>query len=262
MSSLFHLQEIGELKACKPHTSSRSNLQSCLFFTVVDGARALIYDSKKYELTIGFCVFIDCCKSYPCLTDESNLWTLRWCHFNGSTIQSFYNKYCERGGRPVFSPSDFAPFYDVLIELLSVAKGSDYLRDMRINEELSTLIRLIMEQSWHPEDKALSNKKVSALEVKKYLDEHYTECVNLHELCIQFYISKYYLTHSLKDQFVLSRTNFLLSVRITRVKQLLRFSNKNVEEIGYETGIGAPAYFSCVFKDIEGVNPSLYRDQW
>ena len=31
-SSLFHLQEIGSLKALKPHVSSRSNLQSYLFF--------------------------------------------------------------------------------------------------------------------------------------------------------------------------------------------------------------------------------------
>ena len=57
-------------------------------------------------------------------------------------------------------------------------------------------------------------------------------------------------------------TNYLLSVRITKAKQLLRFSNKNIEEIGYETRIGAPAYFSRVVKDIEGVRPSFYREQW
>ena len=177
-------------------------------------------------------------------------------------MTTIYQKYCERGGRPVFSPSDSAPFFNVLSELLSVAKGSDYMRDMLINEQLSSLIRLIMAESWHPEDKVLPSKKASVLEVKKYLDENYTEHINLDGLCSRFYISKYYLTHSFKDQFGLSIKNYLLSVRITKAKQMLRFSNKTIEEIGYEVGIGAATYFSRVFKEIEGVSPSVYREQW
>lgn len=261
-SSLLHLQEIGELKACRPHTSSRASLQSFLFFVVVNGAGTLIYNNQEYKLEEKSCVFINCKKPYSHSTYETNLWNLRWCHFYGPTIQSIYNKYCERGGRPVFTPEDSAPFFDVLSELLCVVKGSDYLRDMRINEQLSSLLTLIMAESWHPEDKALPSKKASVLGVKKYLDENYDSKINLDELCSRFYISKYYLTHSFKDQFGLSITSYLLSVRITHAKQLLRFSNKTIEDIGYETGIGTPAYFSRVFKDIEGVSPSQYREQW
>ncbi len=261
-SSLLHLQEIGELKACKPHTSSRSKLRSFLFFVVVDGSGTLSYEGKEYELKANSFVFIDCKRPYSHSTDKTDLWTLRWCHFYGPSLSSIYNKYCERGGRPVFSPADPAPFYSVYTKLLSVAKGSDYLRDMLINEQLSTLIRLIMEESWHPENKVLPSKKASVLEVRKYLDENYRAKINLDELCSRFFISKYYLTHSFKEQFGVSITNYLLSVRVTHAKQLLRFTNKTIEEIGYETGIGAPAYFSRVFKDIEGVSPSIYREQW
>lgn len=35
-TSLFHLQEIGELQALRPHVSSRSNLVSYLFLIVAD----------------------------------------------------------------------------------------------------------------------------------------------------------------------------------------------------------------------------------
>ncbi len=45
-SSLLHLQEIGELSALRAHTSSRSNLQSFLFFVVIKGSGTLIYDGK------------------------------------------------------------------------------------------------------------------------------------------------------------------------------------------------------------------------
>ena len=37
-SSLYYLQEIGELFAKKAHSNSRTNLKSFLFFTVVSGS--------------------------------------------------------------------------------------------------------------------------------------------------------------------------------------------------------------------------------
>lgn len=260
--SLLHLQEIGELRAIKPHTSSRSNLQSYLFFCVVDGAGELIYEGKNYRLSSGFCVFIDCRKPYSHTTDETNLWALRWCHFYGPTMGNIYSKYCERGGRPVFSPTVTTPFFDVLAELLSVAKSSDYMRDMLINERLSSLIRLIMEQSWHPEDRALPNKRASVLEVKRYIDENYSCNISLENLCDRFYISKFYLTHSFKEQFGVTINSYLQTVRITHAKQLLRFSSITIEEIAENIGISDPAYFSRLFKNIEGVSPSVYREQW
>ena len=38
-SSLLHLQEVGTLKALKPHTSSRDNLKSFLLFVVLKKAQ-------------------------------------------------------------------------------------------------------------------------------------------------------------------------------------------------------------------------------
>ena len=261
-SSLFHLQEIGRLEALKPHVSSRSDLQSYLFIIVEKGSGMLKYNGREYELTKGSCVFIDCRKPYSHQPDPDDLWTLSWCHFYGPTVASIYNKYCERGGRPSFEPSDTRPFAGVLSDLISLSKSSEHMRDMLINEKLSTLLRLIMAESWHPEDKALPVKKASVLEVKTYLDENYESKISLDSLCAKFFISKHYLTHSFKEQFGMTITSYLLSVRITHAKQLLRFTNKSVEEIGYEVGIGAPHYFSRVFKEVEGVSPTVYREQW
>ena len=158
-ASLLHLQEIGELKALRLHTSSRSNLQSYLFFIVVNGSGKLTYNKVEYSLTAGSCVFVDCRKAYSHTTDENNLWTLRWCHFYGPTMGNIYRKYCERGGRPVFTPEDLTPFISLLYSLLEVVKSSDYMRDMKINSILSQLMVCVMAESWHPEDKALPRKR-------------------------------------------------------------------------------------------------------
>ena len=260
-TSLLHLQEIGELQALTPHTSSRSNLQSYLFFTVLSGAGVLVYDSKEYALNTGDMVFIDCRKPYSHTTD-SNLWSLRWCHFYGPTLSFVYEKYMERGGRPTFRPEETAPFLATLESLYKLASGSDYIRDMRINEELNRLCTLLMEQSWNPEEATTAPKKLSVVEVKEYLEQHYAEKISLDELSKQFFINKYYLTRVFKEQFGQSITAYLTSLRITHAKQLLRFSDKSVEEIGLECGLGQLHYFSRVFKEVEGVPPSIYRSQW
>ena len=197
-TSLLHLQEIGELQALAPHTSSRSNLQSYLFFTVLSGSGALTYDGKKYDLKKGDMVFIDCRKPYSHTTD-ANLWSLRWCHFYGPTLSFVYEKYVERGGRPTFRPEETAPFLSTLDSLYKLASGSDYIRDMRINEELNRLCTLLMEQSWHPEEATTAPKKLSVVEVKEYLEQHYAEKVTLDELSMRFFINKYYLTRVLRN---------------------------------------------------------------
>lgn len=264
-SSLLHLQEIGELKAQRPHTSSRSNLHSYLFFTVVSGSGSLTYDSKEYVLVTGSCVFIDCQKAYAHHPNPDDLWTLRWCHFYGPTMTAIYDKYVERGGKPAFIPID-STFYDTLSSvwknLMVTAVFSDDMSELRINEQIATVLTLVMSESWHPKKKTQQIKRTSALDVKRYLDEHYTVKITLESLCEQFFISKYYLSHSFKEQFGVSVLTYLKSVRITHAKQLLRFTDKSIEEIGYESGIGALHYFSRVFKDVEGVAPSVYREQW
>ncbi len=261
-TSLLHLQEIGELEARRAHTSSRSGLQSYLFFTVVSGSGILVYNEKMCKLEQGDCVFIDCHNRYSHTTDPNNLWTLRWVHFYGPTVSSIYNKYSERGGRPVFTPVDSTPFFNVWDELMKVAGSADYMRDMKINAALSELLVLVMSESWHPEDATTAKKKASVADVKEYLDSHYSEKITLDQLSTGFFINKYYLTKVFKEQYGQSITNYLLNVRITKAKQLLRFSEKSIEEIGFEVGLGAPHYFSQTFKSVEGVPPSIYQKQW
>lgn len=261
-SSLLHLQEIGSLQALKPHTSSRANLRSYLFFIVLKGSGELIYQNRNYILHPGSCVLIDCHHQYSHTTSES-LWSLRWCHFYGPTLSLIYEKYVERGGKPVFDPIDQAPYLATLDALFEVAGSSDYIRDMRINERLNQLLTLLMSESWHSE-KIVSptSKKASVIPVKEYLDQHYAQQITLDRLSQRFYINKYYLTRVFKEQFGLSITAYLQIVRITHAKQLLRFTDQSVESIGLECGLGSVHYFSRVFKDVEGVPPSTYRRQW
>ena len=98
--------------------------------------------------------------------------------------------------------------------------------------------------------------------LKEYLDTHYQEKITLDMLADKYLMSKYTLSRSFKEQVGTSIINYLLVVRITHAKQMLRFTDKTVEEIGNSCGITPLYYFSRMFKQIEGVSPLEYRMSW
>ena len=293
-SSLLHLQEVGSLTAIRPHISKREKLQSYLCFMVEDGEGELVYEGKKYELKAGDVVFIDCRKAYShstgnsssvgnnCSTgnssgtcdrhsadnnhttekDNSNLWCLRWCHFYGPSMPAIYAKYCERGGLPVIRGADVSQYSTILTDIYTLASSSDYIRDMRINGKLNNLLTLLMESSWHRETRTNTPKKMDISLVKSFLDEHYKEKLSLESVASQFFMDKHYLARLFKEQYGVTLVTYLQQVRITHAKRMLRFTDKSIEEIGLECGIGELNYFSRVFKKLEGVSPSEFRKVW
>ncbi len=260
-TSLIHLQEIGRLEAKQPHTSKRDHLMSFLFFIVLTGSGTLEYHETVHRLQAGDCVFLDCRSPYSHQTSE-NLWQLKWIHFYGPNMADIYDKYTERGGRTAFHPVSLHPYEQLLDDLYQTADSSDYIRDMRIYEKITGLLTLLMEESWHPENRNLSAKKQNLLLVKEYLDTHFHEKILLDQLAETFYINKYYLTRVFREQFGLSISNYLLQLRVTRAKQLLRFTDRTIESIGAECGMEDGNYFARMFRRVEGMSPSQFRRSW
>ena len=76
------------------------------------------------------------------------------------------------------------------------------------------------------------------------------------------YITKLEQQLALCEQYGVTLVTYLQQVRITHAKRMLRFTDKSIEEIGLECGIGELNYFSRVFKKLEGVSPSEFRRAW
>lgn len=268
-SSLIHLQETGTLQATHPHKNERSGLSSCLFFTVLSGSGRLTYEGKEYDLTSGDCVFIDCKKLYSHETgsntseekENSDLWSLQWCHFYGPNMGAIYRKYQERGGKPVFQTSQLNSYHDILDELYTIASSQDYVRDMRIHEKLSSLLILLMEDAWDDTQMQATPNTLDIQTIKDYLDENFKSRISLDDLAGNFYLNKYYLMKLFKDRYGMTINAYLNQARVTWVKQQLRFTDKTVEMLAAELQI-EPAYLSRLFKKVEGVSPTQFRKSW
>lgn len=269
-SNLIHLQEIGTSTAKKPHTNKRNKLNSYLFMIVENGEGIICQNNKTYFLKKGDCAFLSCSKGYSHSTSNDNLWTIRWIHIWGSNLDGIYNKYLERGGNVIFSPSNLDIYNSIWQNVYTTAASADYIKDMRIYEELVKLLTEIMSISWNTNNNnsphALSFKR-DINDIKSYIDIHcldsdYTETLSLNALSSKFFINKYYLIKLFKQYYGATICSYILNKKITHAKYLLRFSNKSISEISEDCGISDSNYFSRMFKKIEGISPCKYREEW
>ncbi len=259
-TNLIYLQETGELTAHKDHISKRVNLKSYLFFIVLNGTGKIKYKNQHYIVKAGDCVFLDCHNEY---SHESldDLWTLKWVHFYGENVKAIYKKYVQQDGKVCFKSEKIVNYDNLLNEIYETATAEINIRDMKIYEKLVLLLSMLMEECLHYElEENIGVRNVTP--VKKYIDEHYRENISLDILAETFYINKFYLTRLFKKVYGISILNYLIKVRITHSKQLLRFTDMCVEIVGAECGFNDVNYFSRAFKKIEGISPSKFRKSW
>ena len=255
--SLIYLQEVGKTKTLSKHTSKREKLDSYLFFIVLDGSGALRYNNQEHKLDKGSCVFIDCNNKYSHTSDN---WTIEWIHFYGENMKDIYDKYLGRNGKPVFYSHSYSKYETLIDEIQTIADSNDFIKDMNIYERIVSLLSLLMNETvYESEDK----KRIYDIdEIKKYIDSNYLNDISLDELSGKFYINKFYLTRLFKETYGLTIKEYILSKRISKAKEMLRYDGSSIEDIGIACGISDPNYFSRVFKKIEGITPNMYRKLW
>ncbi len=260
--NLLYLQEIGESKAQQPHVSARENLSSYLFFIVTKGSGTLTYQNRTYQLSKDDCVFIDCRRTYSHCSSK-DLWTLKWIHFFGPNMDGIYEKFLESGEDPVFRSNNTEVFIQLWKQIFYCVNSSAAPAEMEIYSNLATLVSVLLRE--HENMNAVSYSEHSnqiLLDIKNYLETHYTEKITLDFLSRKFFINKFYLSRIFREKFGDSITQYLLKIRITQAKNHLRFTDSSIEEISHECGMSDANYFSRIFKKIEGTTPGQFRKMW
>ncbi len=259
-SAFFYVQETGYLKLKESHRAFRKNLDSYLIVLVLSGSGTLMYDGKLYELRTGSCFFIDCKISYYHQSSSTDPWELMWVHFHGATSKEYY-RYFSKTSEPAFLPEHYPEMKDKLDSLLDVNTHSDLSAEIASSRLIVDLLSLILQEiTNNREEHGAAKQKL--MEVRQYLDEHFTEKFSLDELSERFFISKYHLSREFKSHFGITPNLYVIAKRITMVKKLLRFSDLTLEEIAVKCGFYDTSYMNRQFKKSEGISASDFRKKW
>ena len=109
-----------------------------------------------------------------------------------------------------------------------------------------------------PDEKNINKDVIQ--EIQNFICCHYAENISLNSLAEQFYLHPNYLSRLFKEKTRHNFVEYLTEIRMEKVKELLRSSNKKIIEICDMTGYDNPRYFSKVFKQYTGMTPREYRD--
>lgn len=257
----LYVQEIGTLKSLIPHTSSRKNLNSLLFFVVLEGEGYITYEDSSVTLRSGDCIWIDCSRPYSHKSSTELPWSLMWVHFWGNEASAFYNTYISSGCPFVFRPGNLYPFTNTLTRLYREQSRKDTLNELVSHNYLTDIITSIYLENDNNFSNAL-HVPDKFIKIRNYIDENFASKLDLHTIAREFYISKFHLSREFKRFFGTTIGDYILNRRISMAKSLLRFSDDSIETIAEKCGFSDGGYFIKVFKSEEKITPAKYRKMW
>jgi len=97
------------------------------------------------------------------------------------------------------------------------------------------------------------------LAVKDYIDTHYAEELELCALSAIAKMQKSSFLHLFRETFGVPPMRYLNMVRLENAKLMLQTTDAPVTQIAFDVGFNSPAYFSEMFRRMEGLTPSEYR---
>ncbi len=257
--NLFYVQEAGYLKSIKTHISQREQLDSFLFLIVLSGKGHFTYKGVTNELEPGSCLLVNCRYTYKHQSSEADPWELMWLHFNGKNTRP-YTAYFE-GNNPegIFQTENISDYATIIKTCLELENRNDITSEFILSKMITDLLTLCITANSNISGKnSLEKMKL----IKEYVDKNYKNKISLEAIAREFFTSKFYLAREFKKAFGMTIGDYISTKRITFSKELLRFSNKTIEEISALSGIPDTNYFAKVFRKLEDCSPSEYRRKW
>lgn len=150
---------------------------------------------------------------------------------------------------PSIRKSIIAVLFELIYETHEKEFGYDLMRD-------SCLKKLLILLSRYKNLNIIKNE-TNIEKIILYINQHYTEDINLEFLCDKFFISKFYLSRSFKNVMGKSIYQYILEKRMIMARQLLVYGEKPMD-IYTICGFKHYSNFYRVFKNYYKVSPKTF----
>lgn len=261
-SAFFYMQSAGHFW-CEPgYYTKREGFRSILLLYTVSGNGCARYRDREYELKAGQVLLMDCYDYQEYNTKSDCKWEIKWLHFFGSTSQEYFNIIYDKSGA-VIDIRDSSSVQSILDEILMMADKSDFLPEARVS---MFILQLITELLLEGGDSSVSyNTRVLNEHVKlalEFVEENYNNNISLSDMASHSCCSEYHFSRLFKKITGYSPYEYIVKYRVNIAKNLLKNTDKSVEDITEYVGFGSPSNFIRTFRELEGMTPLKYRKYW
>lgn len=127
-----------------------------------------------------------------------------------------------------------------------------------VKESINELFRRIVDHFTNI--KPTRARKIAEM-VKNYIDEHYNDNeLSLEKISKHFFLNYDYVRRAFKKELNHTLTDYITSVRMEKVKELMGNGNIKLSSLCYDVGIRDASYLSKCFKKYYGLSPREYEN--
>lgn len=208
------------------------------FFIINSNVGHSIYSSKEENLVyISFGVDSIFVKN---LLNDNNIEEDKYIYKNIEENQEYYIKSFDIINEEFNSN-------DIFAQSMANAKASEFV---------ISLLRKFKDEIIITNDIKI-NKQIDY--IKNFIDNNYSEDINLESLSKMAYMNKFHLIAEFKQSYRVTPIDYLILKRIEVTKNLLISTNHSMEEISSIVGFNSQSYFNQVFRKKVGLTPSQFR---
>ena len=250
----FCCTEAGIFYAREHFNTIRDKKDSCLIFLTLEGCGIITQGNTTVKLGPGKALFMNCRSPQSYCTDpETGKWTHYWIHTDGEGVKALEELLLTESRIRAFDADDsLIPLFDKVLKNMENQSSYTILTvSLAIHQILTRLIT-------HNTVAVNANQK-AIRKTADYLSMHYKESMDLDHLLNMANMSKSYYVRQFRQYIGTTPYNYLLSVRITKAKEMLEVTDMTIHEIAMETGFSDDASFSTRFSSMTGISPLKYR---
>lgn len=98
--------------------------------------------------------------------------------------------------------------------------------------------------------------------VKDYIFSHLHDKIKVADIAEELGVNPNYLTSVFNKDENISIKKYILQEKIRRSQNLLKYSDYNIQEIGFYLGFSSQSHFTRKFQEIAGMTPNEYRRKY
>lgn len=254
------IQEIGDFYIKDFSRTEREGLESYQIVLNIAGEGFLMYLGKEYRILPGQLIFLDCRKHYVLkdMPGSENLFV----HFNSKKGAFYYEYFLTlNGNSPVISLQNPSKMEKAVKKLIALFQNQVTTQNYFCGIEcMTSILTQVIDEAGTERSKGNSDARIQR--VAAYIAANYTEHITLEELAKEACVSKYYLERIFFHSQGCTPMEYLNRIRITHAKEMLRFGELSITEIGNKIGLENTSYFIRLFRRYENMTPHKYRENW
>jgi len=192
--------------------------------------------------------------------DPTTGWNEHYLGFNGEFCAHLFHEGFFASGKPVlyigFQEYILKLFFEIIQQIKDEKTGHQQVGASKTILMLSEILSVIRNQEFAGKTIERTIRKACL-----YFRENLNTNVNIEKLAAELNVGYSYFRQMFRKYTGISPTQYHLSLRIQKAKDLLISTNQSFKEIAIDLGFESYFYFSRIFKDKTGKSPLEFRKE-